>query len=247
MSDDLARLVESVLAGRVRAVVGRLTLGHTDAGEFGDAAVQVAAELVDPAVLHRLHPAEQHFVARSVPARRNEFAAGRACAHRCLVGIGCDTSVVAIGHRGAPQWPVGVTGSIAHTATLAAAAVVRVATGSLLSSGIGIDLEARGAIDAELWPAILTPAEQSMCAAAGAAADLATVCFSVKEAWFKAQYPATGIELDFLDVGFALDPDGQVTSTGTVRTLGQLDSALPQRGRVAWAVVNGLVVTVAGW
>ncbi|SDK31344.1 4'-phosphopantetheinyl transferase family protein [Streptomyces indicus] len=75
-----------------------------------------------------LLPGETETVARTRPARRRAFLAGRACAREALHALG-----VAEAHRtplprgpaGAPVWPPGVTGSIAHCGGFSTAAVAR--------------------------------------------------------------------------------------------------------------------------
>src|SRR3984893_9355145 len=68
-----------------------------------------------------LHPAEAEYVARAVPKRIAEFAAGRACARAALAEFGVREFALRAAPDRQPLWPEGFIGSIAHTAGLRAA------------------------------------------------------------------------------------------------------------------------------
>jgi 4'-phosphopantetheinyl transferase EntD len=71
--------------------------------------------------------------------------------------------------------------------------------------GLGLDAEEWGRVEARLWPRIASAAERAWLAARGAEAGrFATVLFSAKEAFFKAQFPASGSGLGFRDAAFHL-------------------------------------------
>ena len=70
-----------------------------------------------------LRPVEAIAVARAVPKRVAEFAAGRRAARRALDSIGREAVDLPAGPNRAPVWPEGVTGSITHDGDLALAAV----------------------------------------------------------------------------------------------------------------------------
>jgi 4'-phosphopantetheinyl transferase EntD len=117
-----------------------------------------------------------HLPMGAVEARRREFAAGRAAAAQAMATLGISADVP-IGDDRAPVWPDGVSGSIAHTRSIALAVAQR-------TGPIGIDLEPEGAVTADLWSEILLPEERADSA-------LATAIFCAKEATFKAQFPMT--------------------------------------------------------
>ena len=83
-------------------------------------AVAVRREPGDPA---DLLPGEAVYVAKAVPKRINEFAAGRACARRALATFGMPGAVLLAAPDRQPLWPTGFVGSITHTAGFCAAAV----------------------------------------------------------------------------------------------------------------------------
>jgi 4'-phosphopantetheinyl transferase EntD len=80
--------------------------------------------------------ADRVHVARSLPARRAEFVAGRWCAHTALRNIGLPAASLPPGPLRAPKWPDGALGSITHEQGLCVAVAGR--AGRCL--GIGIDL-----------------------------------------------------------------------------------------------------------
>src|SRR5215469_3139377 len=91
----------------------------TIAGLFGVPVAAFEAQgPVDPRVLA---PEEAAHVARAVPKRVGEFAAGRACARRALEQLGVPDFVLRVGPHREPIWPVGMAGSITHTAGFCAA------------------------------------------------------------------------------------------------------------------------------
>jgi 4'-phosphopantetheinyl transferase EntD len=133
----------------------------------------------------------------AIPARRTEFAAGRAAAAQALAALGI-TAGVPMGDDRAPVWPAGIYGSITHTKTMALAAVTT-------AGAIGIDLEPEDAVAADLWTHVLRPEE---CAIARQNPALATRIFCAKEAVFKAQYPRTKLMFGFDRLLITLDGAG---------------------------------------
>ncbi len=144
---------------------------------------------------------EHTIIASATEQRRREFTAGRHCARIALAQLGLGSATIGRGLRGQPMWPVGVTGSISHSGAYAAAVVART---SPEVASIGIDLEVHDALDEASWPPVLVAAEQDVCRRTTSPQRAATILFAAKEAVFKAQYPLTGAELDFLDVQLTL-------------------------------------------
>ncbi|EBA06348.1 4'-phosphopantetheinyl transferase superfamily protein [Sagittula stellata] len=177
-----------------------------------------------------LSASEAASVARAVPARRQEFAAGRLAARRALAGLRPDDRPTDLpaGPDRLPLWPAGLTGSISHAAGLAVAAVARSPV------RLGIDLEADKPLDPDLVPEICLPSEYG---------TPAVRVFSAKEAVFKAEYPHTrvmhglhGIEVDLAE-GCARYTDHPEVA------------AIPPESRrplcVAQAVGGGLILSVS--
>jgi 4'-phosphopantetheinyl transferase EntD len=146
-----------------------------------------------------LLPAERASLAGAGPRRLREFAAGRHCAREALAELG--EPRVALPRRAdrQPEWPLGIVGSVSHSWDYCAAVVARRAT----CAGLGFDVEVWGRVRSELWPRIATPSEQSWLRSAGDAGErFATVLFSAKEAFYKAQYPQSRRSLGFHSIAF---------------------------------------------
>ena len=97
--------------------------------------VQVAFAPVD-GVTGELLPCEAEGTAGASPKRRAEFRAGRILARALLREMGAEGPILR-GDRGAPRWPAGVMGSIAHSGGWCGVAAAR--AGDYLS--LGLDLE----------------------------------------------------------------------------------------------------------
>lgn len=154
-----------------------------------------------------LMPAEAVHLAKAVPKRINEFAAGRACARAALATFGVTGFALHVAPDRQPLWPADYVGSITHTAGLCVAAV---APRSRLRA-LGLDSERTGAPTLDIWPTICRIEElawvESLPSRLRAAA--VTLLFSAKEAFYKCQYPVTAEWLDFHDLSIAAPDWGQ--------------------------------------
>lgn len=145
----------------------------------------------------------RNMLAETVSARRKTtFALGRIAARQAAAGVGHDLGDLPVGDSGAPTWPAGLVGSIAHTDLHGIALVGR--TTSVGAVGVDIerlaprgDIERLVAFDAELdW------------VAAGDADRRTLELFSAKEAIFKAVYPTVGVRFGFDAVRLEADVPG---------------------------------------
>ena len=161
-------------------------------------------------------PAEAGAVARAVPARQMEFAAGRACIRDALADLGVPAAAVPMGADRAPVWPEGVTGSLAHGAGLCVAIVAPTAR----CAGLGVDIEPDLPLPPEAAAEVLSPREAALPGRDH------RVIFCAKEAVYKAHYPATRTVWGFDAVTVALD-DGGFTAC-----LAALPGAAPVRGHI---------------
>lgn len=150
--------------------------------------------------------AERAGLEGAAPARRLEFAAGRHCAREALRALGHAAVAVPRGEHRQPLWPPGITGSISHAGSYCGAVVAREST----SAGLGFDVEEWGRMRPALWRRIATPAEREWLHARGDEGDRwATLLFSAKEAFYKAQYPRSAAFLGFQAAAFhATGPGG---------------------------------------
>lgn len=126
---------------------------------------------------------------KGVNKRQVEHLAGRVCARDALRALTGVAQIPAVGDDRAPQWPLGITGSITHGDGWAGAVVAQ----SSAWRGLGLDVERRLADQRaeRLAEQILTPAELSRLDALPAAQRAARIglTFSLKESLFKALYP----------------------------------------------------------
>lgn len=157
--------------------------------EVGAVAVQLPADLriasLAPADanVHALQPLEALVVAGESAERRQQFAAGRHCAHTVMAPLQAKR-VPLLRHRsGAPDWPRTVRGSISHKSELC----VAVAGAAETLAGIGIDVENSRALPAPVWARVFTTAERRHLEVLPPAARAirARLCFSTKECYYK--------------------------------------------------------------
>ena len=101
-----------------------------------------------------------------------------------------------------PVWPRNYLGSISHSDELCVAHVAH--SGDLL--GIGVDLERLNALPWDLIGQISLP-EEWECLSQGQTPDIdaAILCFSAKEAIYKAYFPFARAFLEFTDVCLRVD------------------------------------------
>jgi enterobactin synthetase component D len=136
---------------------------------------------------------------RGVAKRQAEYLAGRLCAREALRRVTGQPGVPAVGADRAPQWPLGVVGSITHGDNWAAALVAQREQWRALGLDVERLLPAERA--QRLQGEILTPAEvqrlQNLDDETRAARISLT--FSLKESLFKALYPLTLTRFYFHD------------------------------------------------
>ncbi len=174
----------------------------------GSTLVLLGAAIAD--IAPDLTPGEAAMVARAVPKRVRELAAGRALARRALVALGRSTAEILSTPDRDPIWPSGVAGSISHTDDYCA-----VVLGEAGSTGhVGLDVEGRGNVPVDLWSLTFVDEEIAFLETLSGSArtDAAAILFSAKEAFYKAQYPRTRVILSFHDVTIRLEADGSFTA-----------------------------------
>lgn len=157
-----------------------------------------------------LHAEERLAVERAVNRRQAEFAAGRLAAHAALQQLGQSPQPIPAGADRAPIWPDGFTGSISHCHCAVIAIAARL---DHTRRHLGVDVEAADGLETDLWDSVCGPNEIAWLQARPSPALRAKVLFSIKEAVYKAQFPLTGMMLDFHDIEVVdLDPDGSFTA-----------------------------------
>ena len=177
----------------------------------------VAVELTGEAPRTVLTSVELNSIAHCADKRIQDFARGRACAHRALGELGIREFSLLAGRKREPIWPQAITGSITHTTGFAAAVVAHRAD----IASIGIDCEVIDSVDEELWERICTPTEQARLARLPVVERRrqAALTFAAKEAFYKCQFPLSHEWVGFEDVN--IEPLDWPASAGNLRIIPQ--------------------------
>jgi 4'-phosphopantetheinyl transferase EntD len=136
-----------------------------------------------------------------------QSGAARIVARRLLRALGLSAVALPRSISGAPVWPAGVVGSLAHDKEVAVAAIAK----SDEFSALGIDVEPAIPLPPELVRLIATPTERRRYPSAVIESPL---LFVVKEAIYKALNPHDGVFLDFQDIEVDLSTNRGETRTG---------------------------------
>jgi 4'-phosphopantetheinyl transferase EntD len=187
-----------------------------------------AAEVLGAGDPDLLTERELQYISHCVEKRIRDFAGGRSCARRALLGLGIEGFDLLPGEDRQPLWPAAVVGSITHTEGHSAAVV------GLRSRfrGLGVDTEVATAVKEDVWPQILVEAEWRHLEQLPAAQRplWAALVFAAKEAFYKCQFPSTSQWLEFTDL--AIGPVDPAVAEGII-------SLRPQRSLELAAQVSG--------
>ncbi|MEZ5798312.1 MAG: 4'-phosphopantetheinyl transferase superfamily protein [Paracoccaceae bacterium] len=194
----------------------------------------VAVAAADPGRRYPLLAGEA--LPRAVPARLDEFSAGRHAARRSLLALGVAVAPIPMAEDRAPVWPAGVSGSITHSRSLCLAAARR-------GPGLGLDLEPDEDLPADLWQTILTGQEADWLRGHPEPGRAARLAFSAKEAAYKAQYAESRTLFGFDTLALAFDGAGfTATFRHPIAPFGQGHVLTGRWGRAAGHVLT--VVTL---
>ena len=151
-----------------------------------------------------LLPGEQEIAATYGAKRMSDFCTGRYCLRSCTGLLGFHGEIL-IGERGMPVLPQGIVGSVSHSKVLSGA--VAASANEFLS--VGLDIESNGRVHADMWHLLFNSREASFLNSLNDAdrSVVATMFFSAKEAFYKMQYPLSGMYLDFHDVEMRQEAD----------------------------------------
>ena len=151
-------------------------------------------------------------MASPVIALRRASGAARIVARRLLAQLGHARAPLPRGASGAPIWPAGIAGSLAHDERIAVAAVGRrIDVGS-----VGIDSEPAVLLPPDMLELIATPQELHKIVDDPLRGKL---LFAAKEAVYKAVYPLDQVFLEFHDIEVDLAGRKAVTRSGRVIAL----------------------------
>ena len=139
-----------------------------------------------------LSPEEAGSLPRPVEQRRASGAA-RIVARELLAKLGVARAAIVRSASGAPRWPQGIVGSLAHDAMVAVAAVASKRD----VTALGIDIEPARRLDPDLLDIVLSPAERLRISDDPFGGML---YFLAKEAVYKAVHPLDGKFLEHHEV-----------------------------------------------
>lgn len=142
-----------------------------------------------------VHPDEHSLYVGVVPAVRRATATGRMLAREVLRNMGIAPAAILRRDGGAPAFPAGMSGSIAHDDDVA---VCVAAAGVDARFGVGVDVEPALPLPTEIVGDVLCTAEER--AFVGDDLRKARAIFSSKEAVYKACFPGQGVFFEFADV-----------------------------------------------
>lgn len=160
--------------------------------------IAIGHRLISPGDEDVLMPDEERALSRVVVKRRRAAGAARIVARQLLSQLGHVGCSLPKAPSGAPVWPAGVVGSLAHDDEVAVAAVATVDR----IAALGIDVEPAEELPPDLIDIVATPQERL---GIGDQLYLGRLLFVAKEAVYKAVYPldATFLEHHDVEVDFA--------------------------------------------
>jgi 4'-phosphopantetheinyl transferase EntD len=171
--------------------------------------VAVGHRLISPGDEHALLKEEVPALAASVVKVRRASGAARIVARQLLTQLGYANCALPKGPAGAPVWPAGIVGSLAHDSRVAVAAVgMRADVGAL-----GIDVEPAECLPSELLDLVATPQERLNL---GDDVYRGRLLFVAKEAVYKAVHPLDQRFLEHHDVEVNLSERKAVVHGGRV-------------------------------
>jgi len=169
--------------------------------------IRFACRAIRPGDRTLLLPDEAACISSRKESVRDASGAARHMARELLAEFGFSGVPVLRAASGAPVWPTGVVGSLAHDDDLAVA-VVAAATSF---TGIGIDIEPAEPLSAEVADIVRIDRD----VLDGVDETLATrLLFSAKEAVYKAVFPRDQVILGFEDVSVDFSTGESRTNTG---------------------------------
>lgn len=178
-------------------------------------------------------PEEEACIERANGLRQQEFRAGRSCARKSMRKLGLPELPILANERRGPIWPSGVVGSISHTRAYCVAAVAL----DQEFRSLGLDIEEHNRLKSNLWRFVLTSTETQWIESLQPEdrIQMAGLIFSAKEAFYKYQYPLTGVWLGFQDVELSVFLDSMTFTVTLLRGLSpELERGASFSGRFAF-------------
>jgi 4'-phosphopantetheinyl transferase EntD len=130
--------------------------------------------------------------------RMKDFSTGRYCARKALSLLNIPPGDILMGPGREPLWPAGIVGSISHSQHLTGA----IAGPAEKFRSLGLDIETIGGVKDDLWNVLFTQEEHNLLNAFPAELRIyyATLFFSMKECFYKLQFPLTKQFIEFTEV-----------------------------------------------
>lgn len=171
--------------------------------------VLIGHRVISPGDEHALMSEEAPAFAASVVQVRRASGAARIVARQLLARLGHAECAVPKAPSGAPIWPAGVVGSLAHDARVAVSALAM----SRDLSALGVDVEPAEPLPSDLLGLVATPQERQKIADDPSRGRL---LFVAKEAVYKAVYPLDHMFLEHHDVEVDLAERKAIVRNGRV-------------------------------
>lgn len=129
--------------------------------------------------------------------RITDFCTGRYCLRKSTEALAFSGEIL-VGERGRPLLPGHITASLSHSRKLSGA----IAGHKDRYLSVGLDIETNGRVYRDMWYLLFTKNETLYLDSLDEErrSYMSTVFFSMKEAFYKLQYPLTNIFLDFPEV-----------------------------------------------
>ena len=183
-------------------------------------------------------------IGRAVEKRRREFVTTRHLARQAMGKLGVPSAAVMRGERGAPLWPQGVVGSLAHCDGYRGAVLAY----SMQVRSLGIDAEPHGPLPDGVLPAVSIEAERTWLDTQKPAVRCTGIecCSARRKPRTRRGFPLTGRWLGFEDAHITFEAESETSGTFNSRLLvpGEATSGPPLTsfdGR--WLVSDGLILT----
>lgn len=172
----------------------------------------IGHRVISPGDEFALLDAEAAAMAAAAVDRRRASGAARHVARGLMTRLGYAPLPILKAASGAPIWPAGLTGSMAHDDRIAVAAVGLQRD----FAAVGIDVEPAVPLPADMLELIAMPQELRATAGDPLRGQL---LFAAKEAVYKAVHPLDGVFLEFHDIEVDLAGRKATTRTGRVVAL----------------------------
>ncbi|TMJ01499.1 MAG: 4'-phosphopantetheinyl transferase superfamily protein [Alphaproteobacteria bacterium] len=172
----------------------------------------IGHRLITPGDEDALRDDEAASIASPITAVRRASGAARIVARGLLARLGHGPVALPKAPSGAPVWPAGIVGSLAHDDRIAVAAV-----GSRRDyNSVGIDIEPAVPLPPDMLALVVKPEELPQIADDPLGGK---VLFAIKEAVYKAIDPLDGTFLEFQDIAVDLRAGTATTRAGRAVTL----------------------------